>query len=52
MRLGYMKPPSLQSQPVTYYLHDLNPGSVSRLHEPELPHQGEERVLASILICL
>ena len=52
MRLAHMKPPSLQSQPVTSYLHDLNPGSASRLHEPELPHWGEERVLASTTICL
>ena len=52
MRLGHLKPPSLQSQPVTCYSHDLNPGCISRLHEPELPHRGEERVLASTRICL
>ena len=43
MRLGHMKSPSLQSQPVTCYLCDLNPGSASRLHEPELPHWGRDR---------
>ena len=42
MRLGYMKPLSLQSQPITCYLHDLNPGCASRLHEPQLPHRGGE----------
>ena len=52
MRLGHMKSPSLQSQPVTCYLRDLNPGSASRLHQPKLPHLGEERVLASARICL
>ena len=51
MRLGQVKPPSLQSQPVTCYPHDLKPGCASRLHEPELPHWGEERVLASTQIC-
>ena len=52
MRLGHLKPPSLQSQPVTCYSHDMNPGSASRLHEPELPHRGGERVLASTRIYL
>ena len=47
-----MKPPSLQSQLVTCYPHDLNPGCASRLHEPELPHRGGERVLASTRIYL
>ena len=38
-----MKSPSLQSQPVTCYPRDLNPGSASRLHEPEFPHWGRDR---------
>ena len=38
-----MKSPSLQSQPVTCYSCDLNPGSASRLHEPEFPHWGRDR---------
>ena len=52
MRLGHMKAPRLYSQPVTCFPHEVNPGSESRLHVPELPHRGEERVLASTLICL
>ena len=38
-----MKSPSLQSQPVTCSPRDLNPGSASRLHEPEFPHWGRDR---------
>ena len=52
MRLGHMKSPSLQSQPVTCYSRDLHPGYASRLNEPELPHQGKERFLASPCFCL
>ena len=51
MRLRHTKPPSFQSQPVTSYMHYLNPGTASRLHEPELPQWGKERVLASPQIC-
>ena len=47
-----MKSPSLQSQLVTCYQYDPNPGSTSSLHEPKHPHLGKESVPACTWLSL